>query len=347
MVVVDTGSTDDSRRAAAEAAARVFEFPWRDDFSAARNFSLEQATSDWIVWFDADDILPAASGQLLRQKIAERAAPDAAFWVSVEEHSVGRRGQPLVRSHSHIKLFPRHQAIRFRYRIHEQVAPAINALGLPILPSHAVVRHAHVDRSPAGEQARVERNLRLALLDLEEHPDDPFVWLSVGTSYLFQPGRMADAIAFLRRSAGGLRRGSSTQLNAYLYLGQAWGTSGNRQQEEQIYLEAAAIFPNDAVLAKRLADLYAKAGRLEDAARCYRQILERGQLRSSVVQVGRLADEAALRLGDVHIRLGQRMEAERCWKSFLRQHPDADAVRRALQKSYLQPCSFTSQAPLP
>jgi glycosyltransferase involved in cell wall biosynthesis len=55
IVVVDTGSTDRTRSLAASFGARVFEFPWVDDFSAARNESLRHATGQWIFWLDADD----------------------------------------------------------------------------------------------------------------------------------------------------------------------------------------------------------------------------------------------------------------------------------------------------
>ena len=196
----------------------------------------------------------------------------------VEEESINRRGRSRVMGHAHIKLFPRHPQIRFRYRIHEQNSPAIRELGLPVLPSKAVVRHAHVDRSAAGEQARSQRNLRLALLDLAEHPDDPFVLLSIGTTYLFMPDGLPAAIDFLRRSVAGLQRRSTTQLNAYLYLGQALGTCGNRQEEEQVYRQALELFPNDAVLLMRLAHLCEASGRLQEAAAHYEALSRAGAL---------------------------------------------------------------------
>ncbi len=58
LVVVDTGSTDSTRSIAVAAGAEVVEFPWIDDFAAARNVSFEACTCDWIMWLDADDHVP-------------------------------------------------------------------------------------------------------------------------------------------------------------------------------------------------------------------------------------------------------------------------------------------------
>jgi glycosyltransferase involved in cell wall biosynthesis len=149
MVVVDTGSVDGSREIARQMGARLYEFPWCDDFSAARNYSLNQATGDWIFWMDADDILPPESGQELRRLVAGCPGRDAAFLITVVERKQRQRGQRAETGHGHVKLFPRHPDIHFRYRIHEQIAPVISELGLPIRRSSAVVRHS-ADRSPSS-----------------------------------------------------------------------------------------------------------------------------------------------------------------------------------------------------
>jgi glycosyltransferase involved in cell wall biosynthesis len=57
LVVVDTGSTDRTVSIAEAAGARVLSFPWVDDFAAARNHALDAATSDWVIWLDADDVV--------------------------------------------------------------------------------------------------------------------------------------------------------------------------------------------------------------------------------------------------------------------------------------------------
>jgi glycosyltransferase involved in cell wall biosynthesis len=63
VIVVDTGSTDRTVAVAEQMGARVFHFPWVDNFAAARNESLRHATGEWIFWMDADDRLmrPIAS----------------------------------------------------------------------------------------------------------------------------------------------------------------------------------------------------------------------------------------------------------------------------------------------
>jgi hypothetical protein len=57
IVIVDTGSTDRTKEIAGELGARVFDFPWVDNFAVARNESNRHATGDWIFWLDADDRL--------------------------------------------------------------------------------------------------------------------------------------------------------------------------------------------------------------------------------------------------------------------------------------------------
>jgi glycosyltransferase involved in cell wall biosynthesis len=57
IVIVDTGSTDGTRNVARQYTDRIYEFPWHNDFAAARQFSFNQATGDWVFWLDADDVV--------------------------------------------------------------------------------------------------------------------------------------------------------------------------------------------------------------------------------------------------------------------------------------------------
>src|SRR5262245_60079470 len=79
IVVVDTGSTDRTREVAAAQGARVFDFPWVDDFAAARNETLRHASGEWIFWLDADDRLDETNHQCLQVLLAGLTDENAAY----------------------------------------------------------------------------------------------------------------------------------------------------------------------------------------------------------------------------------------------------------------------------
>ena len=54
--IVDTGSNDRTKEIVGKYTDRIFDFQWIDDFAAARNFSFQQATKDYVLWLDADDV---------------------------------------------------------------------------------------------------------------------------------------------------------------------------------------------------------------------------------------------------------------------------------------------------
>ncbi len=57
VIVVDTGSVDRTVETAQKYTDKVFHFAWCDDFSAARNFSIQQASNDWVLVIDCDEYL--------------------------------------------------------------------------------------------------------------------------------------------------------------------------------------------------------------------------------------------------------------------------------------------------
>ena len=61
LVVVDTGSTDNTVEIAESFGAKVFHYEWIDDFAAARNESLKHCTGEWIIWLDCGDVIPQKS----------------------------------------------------------------------------------------------------------------------------------------------------------------------------------------------------------------------------------------------------------------------------------------------
>lgn len=59
IIIVDTGSTDNTKEIALKYTENVYDFEWIDDFSAARNFAFSKGSKDFLMWLDADDIVTA------------------------------------------------------------------------------------------------------------------------------------------------------------------------------------------------------------------------------------------------------------------------------------------------
>lgn len=68
IVIVDTGSADGTKAIAAKYTSDIYDYQWNDDFASARNYAFSKAKGDYIMWLDADDVLPAQSLALLLQE---------------------------------------------------------------------------------------------------------------------------------------------------------------------------------------------------------------------------------------------------------------------------------------
>lgn len=66
IIIVDTGSTDDTKEIALKYTDKVYDFEWVHDFAKARNYSFSKATKDYIMWLDADDIILEADREKLK-----------------------------------------------------------------------------------------------------------------------------------------------------------------------------------------------------------------------------------------------------------------------------------------
>jgi glycosyltransferase involved in cell wall biosynthesis len=116
IVVVDTGSTDRTKEEARSFTPHVFDFEWCDDFSAARNFGLERCTKDFVLWLDADDVVPEEDAKRIRPLIS-----GDVWWdiVMLPYHYVqDEQGNTTVLTRRE-RLFRNHRGFKFEYPIHE------------------------------------------------------------------------------------------------------------------------------------------------------------------------------------------------------------------------------------
>lgn len=122
IVIVDTGSTDATKAIAAQYTDKVFDFPWIDDFAAARNESFRHAAMDYCMWLDADDVLEeGARAELLRIKTELLPGSDM---VMMKYHTgFHEDGTPLL-SYYRERIVRNSPRFRWVGAIHECIPPA-------------------------------------------------------------------------------------------------------------------------------------------------------------------------------------------------------------------------------
>lgn len=121
IIVVDTGSTDTTVAIAKQAGAQVFHYQWNNDFAAARNYALEQAKGDWIIFLDADEYIAADKIENVRPLIDKIHGNRKIEAVRCQMNNLEGIDGSLRSSNPTIRIFRRSPVIRYQGRIHESV----------------------------------------------------------------------------------------------------------------------------------------------------------------------------------------------------------------------------------
>jgi len=194
IVIVDTGSTDGTKAVAAACGARVYDFEWTDDFAAARNFAFDQATGDWLMWMDADDVLPDSE----REKFAAFKAriPDHAdavlmpYWLAFDA-----AGRPTAQA-NRCRLVRRGRGFRWHGRVHEY----LDLTGARAVAVDIGIAHFRQVRDHSGRNLRIYERIAAERGGLEGRD------LYYYANELMDAGRFADAAkayrAYLAEPAG-------------------------------------------------------------------------------------------------------------------------------------------------
>ena len=145
IVVVDTGSSDGTVEEVKKFTDKIYFFKWVDDFSAARNFGIEKATCDYVMWLDADDIITDGNCRKIKQLVY-----GADFDMAFLPYAAAVEGSEPTFVYYRERIFRRSKNYRFEGAVHEAVIPQGN-----IVYGDAVILHKKLKE---GEPLR---NLRI------------------------------------------------------------------------------------------------------------------------------------------------------------------------------------------
>ncbi len=196
MIIVDTGSTDSTVEIARRHRARVVTCSWANDFSAARNLSLESATGNWILVLDADEELSRQSREKIPDVIRTSHADGFEVIVRSEmpETDVMKYEDMMI-----VRLFRNRKNYRYAMPVHEQIRGSIEKNGGKIERSDLlIVHHGYSKKLVQGTVDRGKRNLEILQKALLHSADDPYLHYQTGVT-LMSMGRKEEAYSEMKR----------------------------------------------------------------------------------------------------------------------------------------------------
>ena len=158
IIIVDTGSTDKTIEIAKSFNSKLYYYEWDDNFSNARNFSIEKATMDWILVLDADETLSTINQKIISREINSKIKNVAYMLNTINESSTGVDIQSFVP-----RLFPNRKDIYFENPIHEQITGSLEKINYNLVKSRAKINHVGYNSEKVDQDKKQDRNIKLLL----------------------------------------------------------------------------------------------------------------------------------------------------------------------------------------
>ena len=221
IVVVDTGSTDDTVSIAAAMGAKVLHFEWIDDFAAARNAAIEAASQPWILSLDADQMLASDSASVLAAALLRTDCMAQVVTIDLygpttlnPDPTMGKSEVELA--FKSLRLFRKHPQIRFSGRVHEDLSKSLISLGQSHWPDSGVVLADHGYVQAEERDRKRQRNLLLLRRVHLEQPNEIFPAYKLATTLLHEHPEEGQHV--LQKIVGLIDDLPSTEWSGLAYL---------------------------------------------------------------------------------------------------------------------------------
>jgi len=171
QIIVDTGSVDRTVELAEQLGAKVYHFEWINDFSAAKNYAIEQATGNWIAFLDADEFFSDEDTAKLMEKLKYiENYPDELGNITVLRMpwvQLNDSGEAFA-VYKQSRIFRNLKEIRYVNKIHEH----LTGFGTISFVDDISIMHTGYTKAAYAETSKLERNIELLRAELESNPDN-------------------------------------------------------------------------------------------------------------------------------------------------------------------------------
>ena len=296
IVVVDTGSADDTVQIAKKFTDKVYFFKWCDDFSAARNYAFDKAEGELLMWLDADDVVTDENCAKINRLKGEFDGYDMA----VLPYAAAFDGEKPTFTYNRERIFRRDRGYRFSGEVHEAVTPHGK-----ILYSDAVIYHK---KEKANEPLR---NLRILQKKISSgKPLNDREKFYYGRELLFN--RMyREAITVLEDFLNG-NGWAVNKVEACLNLYQAYGAIGRAAEAMNALLQSLLISPPNSQICCILGEHFFNRCEYKHAIYWYEEALKADNAEGSFINTDYLGFIPYMQLCVLYDKLGDKKKAYAC-----------------------------------
>ena len=318
IIVVDTGSTDNTLTILENAGITPYHFTWCNDFAAAKNYAIQQAAGDWIVFLDADEYFDTSSVQRFRTEMSRYHANKkiGAIMCQLVNIDIDNRNK-IIDTMIQVRIFRNSKDINYKNPVHEQLA---TKPGKYIMQKCFNLQIIHTGYSTSILRKKAERDL-LILNQREKEAKtqqerehlyiffmDAYNCLGDFDKVLFYAKK---AVKSNVKTLGGDIHVYECMISAMVHLG--------KEDEEIIafIVEARKTFPREVFFTVQLGYYYYMAGNYLQAEQYMLEARKLRQFAEKDIKAGKAVSDTSLNLmpmlygclGDIYIRKGQKQQA--------------------------------------
>lgn len=164
IVVVDTGSTDNTKEIAMKYTANVYDFEWRNDFAVAKNFAISKASNDFVMVIDSDEYL-----EQIDMKLLESMLKDSSEKVGrIQQRNIFHRNEIEQENWEWINRIFSKKYFHYEGRIHEQLVAVDGNDKYETYQAPVTILHSGYDLSDVERKKKAERNISLLNEELQQ-----------------------------------------------------------------------------------------------------------------------------------------------------------------------------------
>lgn len=172
MIVVDTGSTDQTVEVAKSCGAKVYSYDWKNDFAKAKNYAIEQAKGDWIIFLDADEYFSDDTIPNVRLYIEKLHLNKKCHAICVKIINIDVDNDNIeLSSFVNLRMFRNEPNFRYRYELHEELYNSKGQLEIFILSD--VIEVYHTGYSYHIIEKKLKRNLSIIKEEIKKNGEIP------------------------------------------------------------------------------------------------------------------------------------------------------------------------------